>query len=120
MKEKHQRGLIAWFATNPVAANLLMLIIIGVGLLAGITIKRTMMPEFELDYIQVSMPYPGAAPEEVEQGIILKIEEALTDLEGIERIESTATESFARVLIEPEDDRDVVELINSVKPASMP
>ncbi len=115
MTEKHHKGLIAWFATNPVAANLLMVIIISVGILSAINIKRTMMPEFEIDVIQVSMPYPGAAPEEVEQGIILKIEEALTDVDGIARIESTATESFARVIIEPEDGTNMIELINDVK-----
>jgi multidrug efflux pump subunit AcrB len=115
VSEDTSKGLIAWFANNPVAANLLMIIIIAVGLLSGLMIKRTMMPEFDIDMIQISMPYPGAAPEEVEQGIILKIEEALADLEGIERIQSDARESMARVIIEPEDGDDMVELINDIK-----
>lgn len=115
MSDTRHKGIIAWFATNPVAANLLMLIIIAVGLLSAFTIKRTMMPEFEFDIIQVTMPYPGAAPEEVEQGIVLKIEEALADLEGIKRIESNAMESVARIIIEPEDEDNIIELINDVK-----
>ncbi len=115
MNDTPHKGIIAWFATNPVASNLLMIVIIAVGLLSAFTIKRTMMPEFEIDIIQISMPYPGAAPEEVEQGIVLKIEEALADLEGIKRIESNARESFARILIEPEDEDNIVELMNDVK-----
>ena len=93
----------------------MMLVIIGVGLLSAFTIKRTMMPEFDIDMISISMAYPGAAPEEVEQGIVLKIEEALADLEGIKRIESDSLESLARIIIEPEDEDAIVELINDVK-----
>ncbi|MEE4190924.1 MAG: efflux RND transporter permease subunit [Halieaceae bacterium] len=109
------KGIIAWFATNPVAANLLMFVIVAVGLLSTFNIKRTMMPEFEIDVIQVLVPYPGAAPEEVEQAIVLRIEEALSDLDGIDRIESDAMESLARIIIEPENEDDMVEMINEVK-----
>ncbi|MCZ6830061.1 MAG: efflux RND transporter permease subunit [Gammaproteobacteria bacterium] len=109
------KGVIAWFANNPVAANLLMLIIIAVGLGVTANIKRSFMPEFDVDMLLVTMTYPGAAPEEVEQGIVLKIEEALADLDGIKRISSTATESFARVVIEPEIADDVMGLMNDVK-----
>ncbi len=112
---KIPKGIIPWFATNPVAANLLMLVIVAVGLLSAIMIKRTMMPEFEIDVIQITMAYPGAAPEEVEQGIVLRIEEALSDLEGIERIESDARESLAFIIIEPENEDDMIEMINEVK-----
>lgn len=115
MTESAQKGLIAWWANNPVAANLLMLVIVAVGLLSGLNIKRTMMPEFEMPFIQVLVPYPGAAPEEVELGIVLKVEEALSDLEGIKRIESNASESIARVFIEPEEEDDLIELLNDVK-----
>ncbi len=115
MSEKHRKGIIAWFATNPVAANLLMLMIIIVGLYSGLNIKRSMMPEFDIDMVMISMPYPGAAPEEVEQGIILKIEEALADLDGIKRIESDALESVGRVMIEPENEDNIMELMNDIK-----
>jgi multidrug efflux pump subunit AcrB len=116
MKEINtDKGIIAWFAHNPVAANLLMIVIVVLGLLSASNIRRTMMPEFEIDIIQVTMPYPGAAPEEVEQGIVLKIEEALIDLKGIKRIESEARESFAILLIEPDNPDDIMELMNNVK-----
>jgi multidrug efflux pump subunit AcrB len=109
------KGVIAWFAHNPVAANLLMLVIISFGLGAAANIQRAMFPAFETDFIMVTMPYPGAAPEEVEQGVILRIEEALSDLQGIDRIESTAQESLASVFIDARDDADVLELMNEIK-----
>ena len=115
MSEGKPKGLIAWWASNPVAANLLMVIIISVGLLSGINIKRTMMPEFDIPYVQVTMAYPGAAPEEVELGIVLKIEEAITDLDNIKRVSSSSMESVARIFIEPEEEDKVIELINDVK-----
>jgi len=115
MSASRHKGVIAWFATNPVASNLLMLVIIAVGLLSAAHIKRTMMPEFEIDVVSIMMLYPGAAPEEVEQGIVLKIEEALSDLEGIKRIESDSMESMARMIIEPEDEDKMMELLNDVK-----
>ena len=65
------RGPIAWMARNPVAANLLMVLILVGGFLSAIGIKQEVFPEFELDVIVVDVPYPGASPEEVEQGIIL-------------------------------------------------
>ena len=70
-------GIIAWFARNPVAANLLMIIIMVVGLGSAFTIQRAMFPAFDLEVIFINMSYPGAPPEEVEQGIVLKIEEAM-------------------------------------------
>lgn len=115
MKAQPQKGVIAWFAHNPVAANLLMIIIVTVGLGSSLFIQRAMFPAFKTDYIMVTMPYPGAAPEEVEQGVVLRIEEALNDLDGIERIESTAVESMASILIDTRDDTDVLELMNDVK-----
>jgi multidrug efflux pump subunit AcrB len=113
--QQQHRGIIAWFATNPVAANLLMIVILCLGLAAGLTMRRTMMPEFEIDVIQVTMAYPGAAPEEVEQGIILKLEEALSDLNGVARIEAEAKESFGWLVVEPQDGVDIIEMLNDVK-----
>lgn len=113
--ETKHTGIIAWFATNPVAANLLMVVIIVTGLYSGLSMRRTMMPEFEIDVIQVTMAYPGAAPEEVEKGIILRLEEALSDLEGVERIEAEAQESFAWLIVDPLDGVDIIEMLNDVK-----
>lgn len=107
--------MIAWWANNPVAANLLMIFIVVVGLFSAFSIKRSMMPEFEMDYVIISMVYPGAAPEEVEQALIYRIEEAISDLDGIDRIESDALESVARIFVEPVDGDNTSELMNEIK-----
>lgn len=109
------KGIIAWFAHNPVAANLLMAIILVVGLGSAFTIQRAMFPTFDIDMIFINMAYPGASPEEVEQGVVLKIEEAINDLDGIKRVESDAMESLARIMIEPLDGTDINELLADIK-----
>lgn len=111
------RGIIAWFARNPVAANLLMALIIVVGLYSVFNIKRTVMPEFVLNLVSITMIYPGAAPEEVERGLVMKIEEALKDIEAIKRIDATASESLASLQIEIHDDYDVLVAMDEIKSA---
>ena len=110
-----RKGVIAWFARNPVAANLLMLVIICVGLGSAFSIQRAMFPAFEFDLIFVTVPYPGAAPEEVEQGVIMKVEEAINDLDGIKRVESDSLESMGRLMIEPQDGVPVNKLFNDIQ-----
>ncbi|TGD72243.1 efflux RND transporter permease subunit [Mangrovimicrobium sediminis] len=92
-----------------------MLIIIVVGLGSAANIQRKIMPTFEFEIIWISVPYPGAAPEEVERGIVEKIEEAINDIEGIDRIEADALESVARIMIEPVDGVDISKLYNDVQ-----
>lgn len=115
MRTPAQKGIIAWFAYNPVAANLLMLIIIVVGLGSAFTIQRAMFPTFEVEVIFIELAYPGAAPEEVEQGVVLKIEEAINDVEGIKRIESDSFESAARMMIEPQDGVNLGKLMADIR-----
>lgn len=115
MSPQHPNGVIAWFAYNPVAANLLMLIIMIVGLGAAFTIQRAMFPAIEIEVIYITAPYPGAAPEEVEQGVVLKIEEAINDLDGIKRVESDAFESYATIMIEPNEGMDLGKLLDEVQ-----
>ena len=114
-KTSSNTGIIAWFAHNPVASNLLMLIIITVGLGSAFTIQRAMFPAIEIEVIFVEVTYPGAAPEEVEQGVVLKIEEAINDLEGIKRVESDSFESGARMMIEPQDGVDLSKLMADIQ-----
>ena len=78
-----ETGLIAWFASNHVAANLLMLFIIVAGLISTFTIRKQTTPDFELNMISVRVPYLGAAPQEVEEGVVIKVEEAVQDIKGI-------------------------------------
>lgn len=109
------KGVIAWFARNNVAANLLMVVLIVGGLFGAMSIQKQVFPSFELNIIQVRVPYLGAAPQEVEQGVILKVEEAIKGLDGIKKITSTATEGNASVSIEVEDDYDTQILLDEVK-----
>ncbi len=92
--------MIAWFVHNPVAANLLMGLIVLGGLIALPAIRQTTMPDMEVDIVQVSVAYLGAAPEEVESGVCIRIEEAIAGIEGIDRISSVATEGACGVNVE--------------------
>ncbi len=93
-------GLIAWMAGNHVAANLLMFLLVIGGLIAANRITKEVFPSYDLDIVNISMSYPGASPEEVEQGIILAMEEEIRSLENIERVTSTANEGSASVRVE--------------------
>ena len=91
-KDPNVKGLIGWFATNHVAANLLMVAIVVAGIWAMLTVKKESIPNMEFDYVQVMVPYPGAGPEEVEEGIVIKIEEAVDGIEGVEEVVGIAYE----------------------------
>ena len=95
-----RRGWIAWMARNSIAANLLMIILLGGGVWSAIVIQKEVFPEYLLDVVEVRVGYPGAAPEEVEQGILRPIEAAVRGSEGIQRIVSEAREGRGEVLIE--------------------
>ncbi|WP_421864828.1 efflux RND transporter permease subunit [Motiliproteus sp.] len=109
-------GMIAWFARNPVAANLLMVLIIGAGLhsLAN-RIPLEIFPEIELDLITVRVSYPGASPVEVEEGISIRVEEAVQDLQGIADLVSRSTEGSAAIHVEVESGYDERVLLDDVK-----
>ena len=109
------RNAIEWFARNSVAANLLMVLILGGGILLVSRIRMEVFPEFSSDIINISMIYLGAAPEEVEEAICIRIEEAVLGLDGIERITSTASENSGSVNIEVEAGADIRKLLDDVK-----
>mgnify|MGYP001353403346 FL=1 len=115
MTTEKQTGLIAWFARNNVAANLLMWLLIVGGLFGAFSIQKQVFPNFEFDVINVRVPYLGAAPQEVEEGVLLKIEEAVKDLEGIKQLNSRAVEGMGTVSIQVEEDYDVQSLLDEVK-----
>jgi multidrug efflux pump subunit AcrB len=102
-------------AGNTVAANLLMAVFLVGGLFMAFNIKQEVFPEFSLDTVSVSVAYPGASPEEVESGIILAVEEAVRDIEGIDEITSKALEGRASVTIEALDGADVTRLWQEIK-----
>jgi len=94
------RGAIAWMAKNHVTANLLMIAFIFGGFLMTTRIKQEVFPDLELDFVSVTVPYPGASPEEVEKGIILAIEESIQGLDGIKRVSSVAREGLGIIFVE--------------------
>ena len=110
-----QGGVLAWWARNPVAANLLMVFILLLGIFSYLQLKKRTFPDFEVYTIQVTVPFLGGAPEDVEKGVVIKIEEAVQDLKGIKRINSTATDVLATVLIELQTGVDIDTSLNDIK-----
>ncbi|MFB6272955.1 MAG: efflux RND transporter permease subunit [Salinibacter sp.] len=98
--DREVTGPIAFMAQNPIAANLLMVILIGGGLWTAYNMQKEVFPQYQLGVVQVSVAYPGAAPAEVEQGILRPVEEAIRGVEGIKEVSSTAQEGRGEVSIE--------------------
>ena len=94
------RGVIAWWARNSIAANLLMMILLAGGIFTALRIQKEVFPDFAVDVVEVEVGYPGAAPNEVAQGILLPIEEAVRGVEGIKEMNSEAREGNGEVTIE--------------------
>ncbi len=115
MSQPKQQGLIAWMAGNHIAANLLMLFFIVGGLLSATMIIQEVFPSYDLDIVSVSVRYPGASPEEVEEGIILAVEEEIRDLEGVERITAVASEGQASISVELLSGADVNKSVQDIK-----
>lgn len=110
-----KKGLLGWFASNHVAANLLMLLIIASGLLTIMTIKNEVFPEFSLDMINITVPYRGASPAEVEEGVCIRVEEAIAGIDGIKRINSTAAEGAGMITVEVDEYADSTEVLDDIK-----
>ncbi len=115
MTDDVPRGLIGWFAKNHVAANLLMLFVIGMGIWAIVAVKKESMPEFRFDVVTVTVPYLGGAPEEVDEGVIVKVEEAIENIQGIKEVRSTAADGFGQVRIELQEGYELGEITDEVK-----
>ncbi len=111
------KQIISWFAENSVAANLLMLLFIVGGLISAFSIKVEVFPDAEPDLIRISVSYPGASPQEVEEGVVKPIEEKVAGLAGIERITSTSKEGSGTILIEVIRGWNTNELLQDVKSA---
>ena len=91
---------IAWFVSNHVAANLLMLFFVVGGAITAFTMKIEVFPGTSLDKISISVEYPGASPAEVEEAIIRRIEEKVAGLAGVRRIDSRASEGVGLITVE--------------------
>jgi multidrug efflux pump subunit AcrB len=115
MTQGPYEALISWFARNAVAANLLMVILLAGGLFTALTIKKEIQPRIETNYITINVPFLGATPLDVEEGVVIKIEEAIQDIEGIKEIVSTARRGNGQVQVEVHADYEVTEVMDQVK-----
>jgi len=109
------KGLISWFARNPVAANLVMVLVFFAGTLSLLNMSKEIFPRTETRVISIGAPYPGAAPVEVEKGVILPMESALEGLQGIKKITSVADRDYARIYLEIEASEDINEVMSQVE-----
>lgn len=107
--------MIAWFTRNGVAANLLMALMVVGGVASLVNLKRELFPQFSLDMVTVSVPYLGAAPEEVEEAVIIRIEEAIEGIDGIKEVQSTAAEGFGTVIAEIQKGYDLAKVKDQIK-----
>jgi multidrug efflux pump subunit AcrB len=114
-KTNSETGIIAWFANNAVAANLLMIFIILMGLASYFTIQRQMFPNIEINYITVSAQYPGASPQEIEESILIKVEEALKDVTEIKRTVARAFRDSGTVTLEIDTAEELTDVLDKVK-----
>jgi multidrug efflux pump subunit AcrB len=111
------KGIIWIFLKNPVLANILMLLIVIGGMTGTCLMVREIFPNFSLDIITVTVPYPGADPEEVEEAICLKLEEVLEGIEGIAEVRIVASEGVGSAIIECRENADVLQVKDEVKTA---
>ncbi|PHQ32236.1 efflux RND transporter permease subunit [Rhodopirellula bahusiensis] len=112
------KSFIQWAISNGPAMNIVMIAVMLVGAVCFQTLNRETFPEFETDVISVSVAYPGAAPEEVEEGICQKIEESVRSVSGIQKVTSTASEGVGSVSIELRTDvSDRDRILNDVRSA---
>ncbi|BBN83190.1 multidrug resistance protein [Pseudoalteromonas sp. A25] len=114
-QHEKQTGIIAYFANNSVAANLLMWFILIVGIASYFTIQRQMFPNVELNYINVEATYPGASPQEIEESILIKIEEALKDVTEIEEGVYRAFRNGGSATLEIDPDVELADVMDKVK-----
>jgi len=115
MTQQKQTGIIAYFANNPVAANLMMGFIIIMGILSYFTIQRQMFPNVEINYINIDASYPGASPQEIEESILIKIEESIKDVTEIKRGVSRSFRNSGSVQLEIDPDKELSDVLDKIK-----
>jgi len=109
------RGIVSWFAANAVAANLLMFVALVGGTISFNLMERELFPTVEVNGASVSIVWQGASPEDIEDQLVSRVEEAIADIDGIKRITSTAREGVGSVNIQGETDIDMDRLVDEVE-----
>ena len=108
-------GLIAWWAKNPIAANLLMVAIIVIGLFGFFKLEREIFPGIKVNEIQISSAWQGASPRDMQEQIITRIEEAVYDIDGIDNITAIAFEGGGRVSVKTKVNADFDKILDDIK-----
>ncbi|MDG2408061.1 MAG: efflux RND transporter permease subunit [Pirellulales bacterium] len=112
------KGAIRWAIKNTPAMNMLMVAILAVGMFSLVKMRREVFPQFDLEVVLASVAYPGASPEEIEEGICQKIEEAVRGVDGIKKMTSVAKEGSGNVVLELRGDvQDVQKIVSEVRSA---
>lgn len=106
---------VAWMAHNPIAANLLMILVLVAGLYSLTSIRKEVFPTFPSESLTITIPYPGSSPENVEEAVIIKIEEAIQDIPGIEEIRSEAKENLGVINVDIYPGENIADIVNKVK-----
>lgn len=111
------KGLVTALVGNNVFANVVLLTIISVGILAAMNMVREDMPEFSWNHLEVQVSFPGADPEEVEEGITRRIEAVIDGMEGVKQYQTYSGEGFAEATIEVDEGEDMAEMKDRVRNA---
>ena len=106
---------LTWFADNPVAANLMMAIFITGGFISLTSMHKEEFPNIEPGIVQIQIPYLGAAPEEVEEAVCIRVEEAIEGVDGMDRFFSVSREGMCSVMVELSQNADITTVLNDIK-----
>jgi multidrug efflux pump subunit AcrB len=109
------KSVLRFFAAHPTAANLLMLLLLGMGVLAVPQLLRETFPDFDATEVQIQVVYPGASAQDVEEAVVLRIEDALESVTGIEEVRSEAREGIGQVTVEMREGGDFIGFISDIK-----
>ncbi len=109
------KAMVRWAISNGPALNIVICGVMIVGWLCMNRMRRETFPEFDLDMVLVTAPYPGAAPQEVEEGVCQKIEEAIRGIEGVKKVTSVANEGSGNVVLELETYANPDRVLNEVR-----
>ncbi len=110
-----ERGVIAWMACNPIAANLLMILVMLSGFIALDGIPKETFPRFPSETLTVTVPYPGSSAEEVEEGIVIKIEEEILGIDGIDEISSVSQDGMGLITVQLKPGVSMAKVLSEVK-----
>ncbi|ACR12924.1 RND transporter, HAE1/HME family, permease protein [Teredinibacter turnerae T7901] len=108
-------ALIGWWVKNPIAANLLLFGVLAAGFIGFLRLDRELMPTIHTNVVEILVVWPGAAPEDLEEQVITRVERAIMDIDNIDRVSATAEESQALIVIEADPTVDMTRFLNQVK-----